>query len=254
MNSARRIVAIACALLAVSGCRSTPLTNSAGHATASAPEFTPGELAFIRTDSEVFEGVVRGQLAGTDKDHPFHLEAPIFDSRPFGLDSGYARYFATLTSEDSSFPKPVRDAAFDRIIENRKSILRALNVDEGGPIPQRCPGLLVIPRPTPTDSAEFAAALAKLRANCPTKSYSYLNVSPPIRGVSASIRRRIQLETRARHLPAAELGGELWTAIVDGSYASKGGGMADEYAWVFQRDPTTGRLKLLTTAMIMIAE
>ena len=234
------------ALFFLSGCHSAPSTRSVSPAFS---EFTANELAFIRTDSEVFEGVVRGQLAGTEKEHPFHLESPIFDSQPYGWDSADVRYFATLSSEDSSFLKALSKAAVNRVIENRKAILRSLNVDEGKRVGQRCPGALISPRPIPADSASYAIALAKLRVDCPTKAYSHLEVSPPIRGVSSSLYRLLE-----RYRQVVHLQGELWTAIVNGSYASKGGGMADEYAWIFQREPQTGRLRLLTTIMIGIAE
>ena len=243
---------MACVSFAVFGCRSTPVTDAARSARELVSEFTPAELVFIHVDSEVFEGVVRGQLAGTEKEHPYDLDFPIFDSRPFGLDSGYARYFATLTTEDSSFPKILREEVVDRVTQNRKSILHALHVDEGTRTGFRCPGLLVTPTFSGNDSL-YRAQLAKLRAECPTKPYSHLEVSPPIRGVSSSIRRRLALPG-PRPSPKIEPNGELWTAIVDGVYASKGGAMADEYAWVFQRDATTGRLKLVTTSFIMISE
>jgi len=210
---------------------------------------TYDELGLIRADSELFEGVVRAQLAGTKKEHPYHLDSLRFDARPYGSDSALPVGSLGFEKSDSSFPSQVRPEVIARLVGNRKLILSALAVQEGGPRHYSpCAGLLVVPVVPLGDSVTSAKKLAELRAGCP-KADAYLTVSLPIHGMPEDVRK-----AAIRIRKPLQLDGEFLTALVDGKYAGPSGSMWDEYAWLFQRDPSTGRLKLATTLLIGIAE
>src|SRR6266550_6824450 len=98
----------------------------------SIPSLTYDELGLIRADSELFEGVVRAQLAGTKKEHPYHLDSLRFDARPYGSDSALPVGSLGFEKSDSSFPSQVRPEVIARLVGNRKLILSALAVQEGG--------------------------------------------------------------------------------------------------------------------------
>ena len=211
--------------------------------------FNQGERAFIRAASELFEAVVNGQLAGTAKQHPYHLESPRFDARPYGNDSAHKRYVHDFELEDSTFPGLIRPQVIARIADNRKSILARLNVAEGGPKPApNCPGILVTPHRSAADSA-YNKELEQLRAACPKKSDYYIVVALPLRVLTKSVIARMKY---VRFNPA--LSGEVWTALVETTSVGPGGGMWDFYLWVFQRDQATGKLKLSQTILYGIIE
>lgn len=200
--------------------------------------FYPEEVAFIRADSELFEAVVTGQLAGTPKEPPYHLDSPRFDARPYGNDSAHRRYLNDFEREDSTFPSLIRPSVFTRIIDNRKAILARLGVTEGGPAPApSCPGILVVPHRSPDDST-YRKELERLRAGCPKKADYYVTVGLPIRTLTAAVIRRMQqvgLRTEAT--------GDVWTSLVETTSAGPGGAMWTLDMWLFRREPATGKLK-----------
>ena len=213
------------------------------------PNLTSEELGLVRADSELFEGVVRGQLSGTKKEYPFHLDSPRFDSRPYGTDSAFPRGGLSFEKGDPTFPNRLRPEVVARLVADRKLVLRALDVQEGGPRNYSpCAGILVVPVPPPGGSIS-REKLAELRAGCPKTEDAYLTVGLPIRGVPEGI-RKFGIAYKA----PIQLTGEVWTAIVEGWYAGPSGGMWDEHAWMLQRDPSTSRLRLARTLLLGIAE
>jgi len=232
-----------CAIV-VFGCRTTPVTQQReGY------QLTNYEQRLVRADSEVFEAVVRAQLAGTEKTYPFHLDDPVFDSRPYGTDSARAPTGGFFKKDDLTFGLGLPAEVVSRLVQARKQVLASLNVREG---PRRnnnqCPRLLV-PRRSP-DGAIDTASLRELRAKCPRKSESYLHVGIPIPGEPADLRKPRGLSDK----PLPELDGELWTVIVEADHAGPGGSMWEYHAWVFRRNPATRRLELARTSLIGIAE
>ncbi|HJP60798.1 MAG TPA: hypothetical protein VJ865_12395 [Gemmatimonadaceae bacterium] len=210
------------------------------------PDFYAEETSFIRADSEVFSAVIRAQLAGGQKDYPYHLDDPRFDARPYGSDSAYRQYSNDFEFEDSTFLGLIRRQVVARITQNRLAILKGLQVSEGGPKPHpQCPGILV-PPPAPGDSAS-SRKLAELRATCPKKTDSYLTVGFPLRGIPQSIRNS---RYRRGNLPE----GDVWTTLVEASYSGPSGSMWELHAWFLRRDPVTRQLNLAGTWLIGIVE
>lgn len=244
MIPATRGLSIVCGLVI---CACTSAVSRTEPAVASG--FYPEELAFIRADSELFEGVVKGQLAGTDKKHPYHLDSPRFDARPYGNDSAYKQYLNDFEFEDSTFPGLIRREVIARITDNRKSILARLNVAEGGPAAiTSCPGILVVPTRAPSDS-EYRKELGRLRAACPKKSDNYISVGLPLRQLTKSVKDRMAF-VRASPMPS----GAVWTTLVETTSAGPGGAMWDMYLWLFRRDQATGKLELAQTILYGIVE
>jgi len=233
----------ACAIV-VFACRTAPVTQQQeGY------QLTNYEQRLVRADSEVFEAVVRAQLAGTEKTYPFHLDDPVFDSRPYGTDSARAPTGGFFKKDDLTLGLGLPAEVVSRLVQARKQVLASLNVREG---PRRnnnqCPGLLV-PRRSP-DGAIDTASMRELRAKCPRKSESYLHVGIPIPGEPGDLRKPRGLSDK----PLPELDGELWTVIVEADHAGPGGSMWEYHAWVFRRNPATRRLELARTSLIGIAE
>ena len=148
-------------LVASAACRSTPpeppspITRAASHAE---------ELTLIRADSEVFDAVVRAQLAGRDDEYPFHLEHLRYDSRPYGTPSGYPEVFAGVQGIDPSlsFPRPGKPT-IDRLAKNRKRILQQNDVPEGPDVNYaQCAGARV-PEPPPPRGGSAARSKKTLR-------------------------------------------------------------------------------------------
>jgi hypothetical protein len=237
----------AIALFGILACQSYRISDKLSPGRSVQPGFTDSERGFIRADSELFDAVVRAQLAGNAKDYPYHLDSLWYDARPYGTDSGYPPYPLHFEKEDSTFPISARAEVIRQLVENRKRVLNALRVSEGPRGNDRqCAGSLVISAP-PRGKTQ-----SELLAKCPKTLESYLRVSLPIRGEPPSFRKRPRGQIQLGDL--APLGGEVWTAIVEASHAGPGGGMWEEHGWVFQRDTASGRLKLARTTLLMIAE
>src|SRR4051812_32597859 len=90
-------------LLVAAACRSA---SSGPGRTADTPEPV---RTLVDVDSEVFAGVVRGQLEGGDDNYPYRLERLRFDSRPYGTTTGRPEVFAGVQGVDPSlsFPRSV---------------------------------------------------------------------------------------------------------------------------------------------------
>ncbi len=250
IQSANRAVAVGSLIVVGSlACSSLPARDS----------LSDQELTIIRADSAVFEAVVRGQLAGTEKAHPYHLDSMRFDSRP--QPTGYGNpYGEVVTRIDSTtLLKRLGPVIMDRLAKGRKQILSLNGASEGRPCPLGwCVGMLVEPRPLrPGSQTRPDSILANPHRDCPKTGHSYLKVSLPIPGVPDAVAREL---TRRASLPGPQRGqlvdpaGIAWTAIVETYSVGQTGGMVDEYAWLFRRNPSTGRLELADTVMLMVAE
>ena len=241
----RRVLAMSGALCVIACRMAAP--NVGVPRSALRPDFYPEEISFIRADSEVFSAVIRAQLAGGQKDYPYHLDDPRFDSRPYGSDSAYKRYANDFEFEDSTFPGLIRRPVVERITQNRLTILRELSVSEGGPKPHyQCPGILVTPAGDASDST-YRRRLAELRAACPKKEDAHLMVGFPLRGIPESIRN-----ARYRRFTLPE--GDVWTTLVEADYSGPSGSMWELHAWFFRRDPVTQQLSLAGTWLLGIIE
>jgi len=224
------------------GCRSVPARES----------LTDQQLALIRADSEVFEAVVRAQLAGNMKDYPYHLDGLRYDSRP----STPVAVFGTTTprpqTSETTGPFQTPDLGIlDRLTKNRKEILERSAVEESAARTySNCAGILVPPPPPPVGSPPSARTnLPDIHATCPRHQESYVAVSLPVRGEPKALNEIAN--QRGRRVSWT---GEVWTVVVDESSAGPGGSMWSQHAWLFTRNPADRRLHLAETILLGIAE
>lgn len=246
-------IAVACSILVgTAGCHSAPVTrprpvqDDPGPLRATREE----ELTLIRADSEIFAAVVRAQLDGEDGAYPGHLERFRYDSRPYGTDNGYPETFAGVQGIDPTltFARAGDDAIHD-LIENRKRILDANAVAEGGPLVyKQCAGANV-PTPPPVRGSASAARRADVHAGCPKAPEYYLNVGLPIRGQPEGLRNA--RDTRGRRV---DMRGDVWTVLVTEFSAAPRGWSRAQYAWVFRRGRWNHRLELSNTILIGVIE
>jgi hypothetical protein len=246
MNFIQRVqlccVAGATVVAASSACSSPPArTNSSGQQT-----------PLVHADSEVFDAVVRAQLAGNQKDYPPHLDGLRFDSRPSTPVVPF-RFTATpsrRTDTSGLFAAP--DAAtLDRLAANRKQILERAGVEQSAPQSySNCAGTRVPPPPPPVGSSGSASASQPdIHAACPRRPENYLTVSLPVRGQPIALNDRP--DPRGQRV---RLTGEVWTVVVERTSAGPSGSMWTQEAWLFTRNPSTRRLQLATTIPLGIIE
>jgi hypothetical protein len=229
-------------LIGAFGCRSL----------ATRENLTEQQVALIRADSEVFEAVVRAQLAGNMKDYPYHLDGLRYDSRPSIPVAAFPITAPRSQKAGMTGPFEAPDSVMmRRLAVNRKQILKQAGVEEGGPLPySNCAGLLVPPPPPPVgSSAPPSTARSDVHASCPRHSESYLTVSLPIRGEPEVLKRRPNLKGRRVNLT-----GEVWTVVVEGDTAGPNGSMWTQYAWVLTRAQSTSRLELADTNLLGVVE
>jgi hypothetical protein len=253
MTSARQLTLARLAwfcLVAIAACRSAPAPEPPPPITRSA---SPAEeLTLIRVDSEMFDAVVRAQLAGGNDAYPYHLDHLRYDARPYGTASGYPEVFAGVQGIDPtlSFPR-AGSRAIRRVAQNRKRILETIGVPEGGPTTyNQCAGVGV---PVPPARGSTAASRTKkpadVHAGCPKTPEYYLTVGLPIRGQPAGL-----WNARDSHGDRVSLtGDDIWTALVDVHAAGPNGWSWSQYAWIFRRDGS-GRPELTNTILIGVVQ
>jgi hypothetical protein len=236
-------------LLAVaSACSSLPSPSTPGPISENPPD---QELTLAGADSQVFEAVVRAQLAAGDDDYPHHLDPMRLDARPYGTSSGYPEQFAGVEGIDPTLSFARADQrVIDRVIENRKRILDARDVPSGGPIAyQQCAGASVpTPPPPPRGSKASRAKPVDVHAGCPRAPKYYLTVGLPIRGQPEGVKN-----TRDARGRRVSLGGEVWTVLVDEHSASPEGWKRSQYAWMFTRN-RSGQLELAGAVLIGVID
>jgi hypothetical protein len=234
-----------CCLAVAIACRSA---SSPGR---SAPPPQP-ERTLIDVDSEVFAGVVRGQLNGGDDAYPYHLEHFRYDPRPYGTNSGRPEIFAGVQGIDPSLSFPRAGESESEVafmIETRKNILRASGVLQGGPPSyEQCAGAGVpTPPPPRSRSSVRRAKPGDVHAGCPRGVEYYLTVGLPIRGQPPGLQN-----TRDTRGDRVRLKGEVWTVLVDQTSLGPDGWRKSQYAWLFRRN--RGRLDLANTILIGVVE
>jgi hypothetical protein len=228
-------------LIGASGCRSLPRREN----------LTAQQVALIRADSEVFEAVVRAQLAGNMKDYPYHLDGLRYDSRPSSPVAAFRTVAQRSQRSDTTGPFEAPDSAMmDRLAANRKQILKRAAVEESGP-PQygNCAGMLVPPPPPLVGSPSASTNRPDVHASCPRDSESYVTVSLPIRGQPEAL--KLFPNRKGRRL---NITGEVWTVVVEVNSAGPNGSMWSQNAWVLRRIPSSRRLELADTNLLGVIE
>lgn len=238
-------------LMVGAACHSTPTTrprpiqDDPGERRATREE----ELTLISADSEVFAAVVKAQLDGKEDEYPSPLTSFRYDSRPYGTPTGYPEMFAGVQGIDPTLTfARAGQSAIDDLIENRKRILEAARVREGGPLVyKQCAGARV-PEPPPVRGATGRVRRSDVHAGCPAAPEYYLTVGLPIRGQPDGL-KSIR-DTRGRRV---NLGGDVWTVLVTQFSAGPKGWTRSEYAWLFKRN-RRNRLELANTILIGVIE
>jgi hypothetical protein len=229
-------------LIGALGCRSLPAREN----------LTEQQLALIRADSEVFEAVVRAQLAGNMKDYPYHLDGLRYDSRPSTPVAAFPITVPRSKKPGATGPFEAPDLVMmGRLATNRMQILKRAAVEEGGPLQYRnCAGILVPPPPPPVGSSPSASTTRPdVHASCPRRQESYVTVSLPVRGQPRALD-----ETRNPKGRRVSLTGEVWTVAVEESSAGPGGSMWTQHAWLLTRNMSNGRLQLADTMLLGVIE
>lgn len=243
----RARVAVSLCLVASTACRSAPEESPRPITRHASRE---EEMTLIRADSQMFDAVVRAQLAGSDNEYPYHLENLRYDSRPYGTPSGYPEVFAGVQGVDPSlsFPRAGK-SAINRLAENRKLILEMNGVPEGPPSTyNQCAGARVPAPPPVRGKAAARAKRADVHAGCPRTPEYYLTVGLPVRGQPAGLWNA--RDTRGERVT---LGGDVWTTLVDVHSAGPNGWSWSQYAWLFQRDGS-GQPVLASTILVSVIE
>ena len=217
-----------------------------------APGGTPEPVrTLVDVDSEVFAGVVRGQLEGRDDSYPYRLERFRFDSRPYGTPKGRPEVFAGVQGVDPSlsFPRSVEsESEIAYIVETRRRILRSNGVQESAQLTyNQCAGAGVPIPPPPRGRTASRAKAQDVHAGCPKTAEYYLNVGLPIRGQPPGLEN--VRDTRGNKV---NLKGDVWTVLVEQTSYGPDGWRKSNYAWLFKRD--RGRLKLENTILVGVIE
>ena len=201
------------------------------------------EMTLIRADSEVFAAVVRAQLDAGSDEYPFRIDELRYDPRPYGSRNGYPEIGAGVqgVAPELYFGRAEQDA-IDQIAENRKAILRMRGVPEGRPFnyPQ-CAGVKV-PQPPPSRKGSTRSRPSNPHAGCPKKPVSYVTVGLPLRGQPEGL--KTIRDTRGDRI---DVGGDVWTTLVDEYVAGPNGWSHTQHAWIFKRSRWSGRLDLAAT-------
>jgi hypothetical protein len=209
------------------------ILNGACTSAATHPAISATQLALLRADSAVFETIVRIKSPENREDHPhqiFHLRInsdPNGHASAFGAMAGGSR--GSVSGIDS-----VRDSVTMMLVsQQRKAILKKLDIEEGGPFRYSLCGGTLAP-----------SAVTPLPTDCPQEIHYYITISLPSLGVPPN------LPPGAPNKPPPDLSGEIWTVIVSEAYASPGGQNWFEYAWLLRRDPSDHKLALAHTVLL----
>jgi hypothetical protein len=248
----RASLALGLCLVASAACRSGAPEPEDAPRPITRPATREEEVTLISADSLLFDAVVRAQLSGKDDEYPYRLKGFRYDARPYGTPSGYPEVFAGVQGIDPtlSFPR-AGNRAIRRLTDNRKRILRAAGVPEGGPVVyEQCAGARVPEPPPPRGSTSAARAKRRpdVHAGCPKTPIYYLTVGLPIRGQPPGLRN--VRDTRGDRVA---LRGDVWTALVDVLAVGPNGWSKSQYAWLFKRDDS-GRPVLESTILVAVVE
>src|SRR3954469_1002803 len=242
-------VVIAC-LAANTGCRSLPTTGDTSPAPSTTEVLRERDMTLIQADSEVFEAVVRAQLATGDDDYPHRLDALRIDARPYGTQTGYPENFAGVQGIDPTLTfGRAGQSEINDLVRNRQQILESAGAPAGrAPAYRQCAGAGV-PTPPPARGAKATRAKSSdVHAGCPKAAEYYLTVGLPVRGQPAGLENA--RDVRGRRV---SLKGDVWTALIDEHAAGPRGWTWSQYAWVFRRN-RAGKLELENAILIGVTQ
>jgi hypothetical protein len=206
-------------------------------------------MTLIQADSEVFEAVVRAQLAADDQNYPHHLDGVRFDARPYGTASGYPENFAGVEGIDPTLTfGRAGQSEIEDLVFNRKEVLDAVGAAQGHiPTYRQCAGAGV-PTPPPVRGSKTRVKATNVYAGCPRSPEYYLTIGLPVRGQPEGLRNA--RDSRGRRI---SLKGDIWTALVEERMIGPHGWTVSQYGWLFRRDKA-GKLELENTILIGVIQ
>jgi hypothetical protein len=246
---ASRLVPVFASVATLWGCKSLPTTGGSGPERSPTAVLREREMTLIQADSEVFEAVVRAQLAADDDNYPHHLDGVRIDARPYGTASGYPENFAGVEGIDPTltFGRAGKSEIED-LVFNRKEVLDALGAAQGHmPTYRQCAGAGV-PTPPPARSSKTRPKATNVYAGCPRSPQYYLTVGLPVRGQPEGLQNG-----RDPHGRRVSLEGDVWTALVEEHVIGPNGWTVSQYAWLFRRN-SAGKLELADTILIGVTQ
>jgi hypothetical protein len=249
MNPSKLLIAFFAVVAASGACRSAPRVESpVGPSHKATP--TEEEMLVV-ADSELFDAVVKAQLAANGDTYPFRLEDPRYDVRPYGTATGYPEFSAGVqgAAPDLAFGK-ARQSVINHIVAVRRRILRANGIREGVAItyPQ-CAGVRAPNPPPARGSSRIRSRTVDVHAGCPKKLETYITVGLPVRGQPQGLR-----EVRDTRGHIVDLRGDVWMAQVDQRSIGPEGWRLTQHAWLFRRDSEQSPLALASTIQIAVIE
>jgi hypothetical protein len=221
-------VALAVAFLAIAACGN----------------LSTSERELVHIDAEVFEAVVRSELAVGAMDSSRSPGFLRIDSRPVDNTSTLppqrqAQTGIALDDEDSV---PASSAVIDRIAQERHAILERLGVEEGGPfIFPGCEGVR-------SGETEPKSGVTPRVAGCPTRWRRYVTIGLPHRGIG------LIPENVRKTDPRSFESGEAWTVLVTETSIGSGGQDWKQYASVLTRESDGNGLTLAARFLLTWAE
>ncbi len=241
--------AISACLAIAQSCHSPPTTDVSPSAPSESATLRHREMTLVQADSEVFEAVVRAQLAAGNESYPHHLDGVRIDARPYGTASGYPENFAGVEGIDPTltFGRAGKSETED-LVFNRKEVLDALGAAEGHvPTYRQCAGAGV-PTPPPPRGSKTRAKTNNVHAGCPRSLEYYVTVGLPVRGQPEGLKN--VRDSRGRRV---SLKGDVWTTLVDEHMIGPTGWTVSQYAWLFRRNKA-GKLELANTILIGVTQ
>ena len=197
----------------------------------------------LRADAETFEAVVREQTPPNSADSALPPHFLRVDARPGGDEAVIAAATQRAIGFDlDEAGDSLSAGALAGIGDQRKAILRDLQIEEGGPFVY--PGCGGSKTRKSNDSTDAPSA-----ANCPREWRRYVTVGLPYRGVAPVLDK---LRTPESAPPDST--GEVWTILVTENSIGPGGQDWRQFGWLLRRDPASGRMNVAEKFLLSWAE
>jgi hypothetical protein len=245
-----RLFASASVCVIVAACSSLPTTGNGSPAPSTTEVLRDREMTLIQADSEVFDAVVRAQVAAEGDNYPRHMEALRIDARPYGTASGYPENFAGVQGIDPTLTfGRAGQSEIDDLVRTRQEILESFGAPKGrAPAYRQCAGAGVPAPPPPRGAKTTRAKTSDVHAGCPKTPEYYLTVGLPVRGQPEGLNNVRDVQGHR-----VSLDGDVWTALVEEHEAGPQGWKLWQYAWLFRRD-RAGRLQLANAILVGVTQ
>lgn len=201
---------------------------------------SPGQRQVLEADAESFEAIVRSQVTDSAAGSLGFLRVDARPGRDDAVLTGATPERRGIELSDSSSSSDSLARLLGAVEDQRRAILDGLHVDGSGPFNYPfCGGARRV-----SDSAAVNGA-----TKCPTEPVRYVTVGVPYRGAAPVLDK-----LRSPESPAPDSTSELWTVLVSETNIGPGGQQWRQYAWLFRREPATGKLAPVERFLVSWAE